>query len=93
MAKKNQTTTEIVLPPLEFKPLIQDKQQAQGLLLACRQIEQYTTTVMVLAQALNNHADQIMLDYAQQGVAVRFRVNGLWEAMPAMDRPMAMACW
>lgn len=87
MAKKNQTTTEIVLPPLEFKPQIKDKQQAQGLLVACRQIEQYTTTVMVLAQALNNRADQIMLDYAQQGVAVRFRVNGLWEAMPAMDRP------
>ncbi len=87
MAKKTQTTTEIVLPPLEFKPQIKDKQQQQGLLVACRQIEQYTTAVMVLAQALNNRADQIMLDYAQQGVAVRFRVNGLWEAMPAMDRP------
>ncbi len=87
MAKKNQSTTEIVLPPLEFKPSIKDKQQQQGLLVACRQIEQYGTGVMVLAQALNNRADQIMLDYAQQGVAVRFRVNGLWEAMPAMDRP------
>ena len=87
MAKKNQSTTEIVLPPLEFKPQIKDKQQQQGLLVACRQIEQYATSVMVLAQALNNRADQIMLDYAQQGVAVRFRVNGLWEAMPAMDRP------
>ena len=87
MAKKNQSTTEIVLPPLEFKPQIKDKQQQQGLLVACRQIEQYATSVMVLAQALNNRADQIMLDFAQQGVAVRFRVNGLWEAMPAMDRP------
>lgn len=87
MAKKPQTTTEIVLPPLEFKPQLKDKQQAQGLLVACRQVEQYVTAVMVLAQALNNRADQIMLDYAQQGVAVRFRVNGLWEAMPAMDRP------
>ena len=87
MAKKNQSTTEIVLPPLEFKPQIKDKQQQQGLLVACRQIEQYPTAIMVLAQALNNRADQIMLDYAQQGVAVRFRVNGLWEAMPAMDRP------
>ena len=86
MAKKNQSSTEIVLPPLEFKPLVKDKQQQQGLLVACRQIEQYPSTVMVLAQALNNRADQIMLDYAQQGVAVRFRVNGLWEAMPAMDR-------
>lgn len=87
MAKKNQSTTEIVLPPLEFKPQVKDKQQQQGLLVACRQIEQFATAVMVLAQALNNRADQIMLDYAQQGVAVRFRVNGLWEAMPAMDRP------
>ncbi len=85
--KKKESNSEVVLPPLEFKPLVPDKQQQQGLLVACRQIEQHTAAIMVLAQALNNRADQIMLDYAQQGVAVRFRVNGLWEAMPAMDRP------
>ncbi|MCC6511294.1 MAG: Flp pilus assembly complex ATPase component TadA [Pirellulaceae bacterium] len=84
--KKSAATGEIVLPPLEFKPPVSDKQQQQGLLLACRQVEQYPATVMLVAQALKNRADQIMLDYAQQGVAVRFRVNGLWEAMPPMDR-------
>ena len=84
---KSSATGEIVLPPLEFKPLVPDKQQQQGLLLACRQVEQYPATVMLIAQALKNRADQILMDYAQQGVAVRFRVDGLWENMPPMDRP------
>ncbi len=84
--KKSTSTGEIVLPPLEFKPAVGDKQQQQGLLLACRQVEQYPVAVMLIAQALKNKADQILLDYAAQGVAVRYRVNGLWEAMPPMDR-------
>jgi type II secretory ATPase GspE/PulE/Tfp pilus assembly ATPase PilB-like protein len=80
-------TGEIILPPLEFKPNVGDRQQQQGLLLACRQIEQYPAAVMLIAQALQNRADQILMDYAAQGVAVRIRVDGLWEGMPAMDRP------
>lgn len=86
-SKKSKSSGEVVLPPLEFKPKAPDQQQQQGLLLACRQIEQFPATVMLVAQAIENHADQILMDYAQQGVAVRFRVNGLWEAMAPMDRP------
>lgn len=85
--KKSAQTGEIVLPPLEFKPLVGDKQQQQGLLLACRQVEQFPNVIMLIAQALKNRADQILMDFAQQGVAVRFRVDGLWETMPPMDRP------
>lgn len=87
MAPKKPKAGEVVLPPLEFKPKVADRQQQQGLLLACRQVEQFPQAVMLVAQALENRADQILLDYTQQGVAVRFRVNGLWEAMPPMDRP------
>ena len=84
--KKSNKSGEVVLPPLEFKPKVSDRQQQQGLLLACRQVEQFPAAVMLLAQAMENRADQILMDFAQQGVAVRFRVNGLWEAMPPMDR-------
>lgn len=86
-SSKGSASGEVVLPPLEFKPSVSDKQQQQGLLLACRQVEQYPALVMLLAQAVGNRADQILMDYAQQGVAVRFRVDGLWENMPPMDRP------
>lgn len=85
--KKSAPTGEIVLPPLEFKPPVGDKQQQQGLLVSCRQVEQFPNVIMLIAQALKNRADQILMDFAQQGVAVRFRVDGLWETMPPMDRP------
>lgn len=75
------------LPDLEFKPNIRDSKEQQGVLISCRGIEQYPTTVMLAAQAIRSRADQILLDYSQQGVAIRFRVDGKWENMPPMDRP------
>lgn len=86
-SKGSAATGEVVMPPLEFKPMVSDRQQQQGLLLACRQVEQFPAAVMLVAGALQNRADQILMDYAAQGVAVRFRVDGLWETMPPMDRP------
>ncbi len=84
--KKGGRGKEEELPKLEFKPKIADAQQQQGVLIACRSIEQFPATVILAAQALKARADQILLDFSQQGVAVRFRVDGLWEGMPPMDR-------
>ncbi len=90
--KKKSTTavtsggTQVVLPNLNFKPQVGDKQQQQGLLIACRGMEQYPASVMLAAQAFKARADQILMDFSQQGVAVRFRVDGMWENMPPMDR-------
>lgn len=86
--KVGETTSggEIVLPNLEFKPKVSNPQELQGVMIACRGIEQYPQAVILAAQALRNRADQVLLDFSQQGVAVRFRVDGLWENMPAMDR-------
>ena len=78
---------EIELPPIEFKPKAADSAQAQGIMIACRSMEQFGAAAMMLAHALNVRADQVMLDCTQQGVAVRYRVDGIWERMPPMDRP------
>ncbi len=80
-------SAQVALPPVDFKPKADDKQQQQGILIACRGIEQYPAAVMMLAHALAGRADQILLDYSKQGVAVRYRVDGMWENMPPMDRP------
>ncbi|MCA9128038.1 MAG: Flp pilus assembly complex ATPase component TadA [Planctomycetales bacterium] len=86
--KKDSTTRgEMPLPAIDFKPPVADKKEEQGVLIACRGIEQYNSAVMLLGQAISGRADQILLDFSQQGVAVRFRVDGLWENMPPMDRP------
>lgn len=76
------------LPAVEFKPKAKDKQAEQGILIACRGMEQFAAASTIVAQALVSRADQILLDYSQQGVAVRFRVDGLWEAMPVMERAL-----
>lgn len=85
--EKSAKSNEIVLPPIEFKPPISDKQLQQGILIACRAIEQYPVAVMLIAQAITARADQFLLDCTAQGVIVRFRVDGMWETMPPMDRP------
>ena len=74
------------LPAIEFKPKASDKQAEQGIMIACRGMEQFTATTTLMAQALVSRADQILLDFSQQGVVIRFRVDGMWEAMPAMER-------
>lgn len=84
--KKVEGQVDGELPKLEFKPKVGDAQQKQGVLIACRGMEQYAPTVVLSAQALRARADQILLDFSQQGVSVRFRVDGLWENMPPMDR-------
>ncbi len=79
------------LPQVEFKPKAADKQVQQGILISCRSIEQFPAANGLIAQALLARADQLMLDYSQQGVAVRIRVDGLWEGLPAMDREVGDA--
>lgn len=74
------------LPHVEFKPKAADKGAEQGIMIACRGIEQFPAANGLMAQALLARADQIMLDYSQQGVAIRIRVDGLWEGLPAMER-------
>ena len=74
------------LPQVDFKPKGADKQVQQGILIGVRSVEQFPAANGLIAEALLARADQIMLDYSQQGVAVRIRVDGLWEGLPAMDR-------
>lgn len=74
------------LPQIEFKPAAPSAQLQQGVLIACRASPQYGVAVMVVAHAINSRADQILFDFSAQGCAVRYRVDGLWEKMPPMDR-------
>jgi type II secretory ATPase GspE/PulE/Tfp pilus assembly ATPase PilB-like protein len=86
-AKKKKESEADQLPPLELKPSAFDRNEAQGVLLAARQLPGYPIAINVLAQAMKSRADRILLDYSAQGVAVRARIDGVWEAMQPMDRP------
>ena len=56
------------LPKLEFRPKIADAQQQQGVLIACRSIEQYPATVILAAQAIKARADQILDPFQKHGI-------------------------
>lgn len=76
----------VQLPQIDFKPAAPSAQLQQGVLIACRSSPQYGVAVMLIAHAVNSRADQILLDFTAQGCSVRYRVDGIWERMPPMDR-------
>jgi len=86
-AKKKKDSEADQLPPLELKPTAFDRNEAQGVLVAMRQLPGFPIALNILALAMKSRADRILLDYSAQGVAVRSRIDGLWEAMPPIDRP------
>ena len=76
-----------LLPSFEIKPTMYSANEAQGVLIASRQLPGYPTAIGLFGAALSCRADRILIDYAANAVAVRFRVDGVWEANPPMDRP------
>lgn len=77
----------IVIPNLEIKPIGIPKDEAQGLAIAARQLPGYPIALVLLGNAITSHADRILMDYSAQGAMVRYRIDGVWETLPPMDRP------
>ncbi|MFM7975601.1 MAG: hypothetical protein ACKO8U_11045, partial [Pirellula sp.] len=82
---------EIEVPNLEIKASGVSKEEAVGLLIACRQLPGYPLAIVLVANAINSRADRILIDFSAQGAVARYRVDGIWESLPAMDRATADA--
>ncbi|MCU0709880.1 MAG: Flp pilus assembly complex ATPase component TadA [Pirellula sp.] len=79
------------LPALEIKPIGINKDEATGLIIACKQLPGYPIALVLIANAISGRADRILIDYSAQGAVVRYRLDGMWETLPAMDRASADA--
>lgn len=55
-------------------------------LLAARQAPGYRDARVVTADGLSRRASAIMLDYAQQGVMVRYLIDGVWHSGEPLER-------
>lgn len=91
MARKQQQTVEELQawqlhPPVELSPAIKDKSRQQSVLIMARQSPGFPVAGGQLAHVLMNRANQALFDYTQQGVAVRYQVDGLWEQAPPIPR-------
>ncbi|MFO0014677.1 MAG: ATPase, T2SS/T4P/T4SS family [Planctomycetota bacterium] len=88
-AATNVPGADVPLPALEIKPMGISKDEATGLIIACKQLPGYPIALVLVANAISGRADRILIDYSAQGAAVRYRVDGMWETLPAMDRVSA----
>ncbi len=91
MAKnQNQAQVELqpwqLFPPVELVPLIDDKTAQQSHLILVRQTPGFPVAGGQVSHAMASRANQVLLDYTQQGVGIRYMVDGLWEQVPPLAR-------
>lgn len=73
--------------PVELTAMGAESDQAnQANAIKSRQSPGYLDVKEVVAAALDLRADRIMLDYTQQGVAVKHQVDGVWHDAQPRDR-------
>lgn len=70
-------------PPLELMPVGPLQMENQAAVIEARQSPAYVPVKFLLADALAQRADKIMLDYTADAVGVRYQIDGIWHnAMP-----------
>ena len=87
MAKQPEEPVEVQLPPVLITPMgAADKQEDQANLLAAKQSPAFPIANGIMAHCLSRRGERIMLDYAAQGVGVRFEIDGVWMNGDPLDR-------
>ena len=75
-------------PPVEMTATTPLQQQNQAILIEARQSPAFVSTKILIADALDNRGEKIMLDYSQEAVAIRYYVDGIWHnAAPIVQNP------
>jgi type II secretory ATPase GspE/PulE/Tfp pilus assembly ATPase PilB-like protein len=88
-------------PPVELNPVGPLQMENQAALIEARQSPAYVPVKFLLADALTQRADKIMLDYTADAVGIRYQIDGIWhnampkvremkksEEGPSVDRPL-----
>jgi type II secretory ATPase GspE/PulE/Tfp pilus assembly ATPase PilB-like protein len=85
--RSDQLTADDIGPPIKLTARGGAAERDDNVnLLTARQAPGFLPARELLAQALDNRADAIMLDYTQQAVSVRFQVDGVWHPGESMER-------
>lgn len=86
MAQQEEIQLWQTVSPVDFAPRIDDRMEAQSLLISVRQGAGYEVAAGQLAHAIQCRATHLLLDYSQAACAMRYQVDGAWEQLPPMDR-------
>ena len=73
-------------PPVEFKSTAGEQPANQAAEIQCRQSMGIVPAKQIVYEAIVGRGDRILMDFTAQGVASQVEVDGVWQALPALDR-------
>ena len=86
MAEQEEPQIWQTATPVEFIPHIDERTEAQALLIGTRQGAGYEVAAGQLGHALSSRATHLLMDYSQNACAMRYQIDGAWEQLPPLDR-------
>src|SRR6056297_758156 len=88
MARKKEEELQLwqTVAPVEFVPSIAERTEAQSLLIKTRQGPGFPIAGGQLAHAIEARATHVLMDFSQNGCAIRYQIDGSWEQLPPLDR-------
>jgi len=73
-------------PPVEFKSTAGEQVANQTAEIQCRQSMGIVPAKQIVYEAIVGRGDRVLMDFTAQGVASQVEVDGVWQALPALDR-------
>ena len=86
MAEQEEPQLWQTAAPVEFVPHIDERTEAQALLISTRQGAGFEVAAGQLGHALQSRATHLLMDYSQNACAMRYQIDGAWEQLPPLDR-------
>lgn len=78
-------------PPATLTPQEDDALRQQQILIDARQQAGFPVAGGQIGHAIESRAERVMLDYSQSACAVRYQIDGHWEACPPLTREVGDA--
>ncbi len=84
--KKTDEQPQVFLPPVNLTGGGASSAEKQANLITARQSPAFPLAVELVAHAMLQRAEVVMLDFTREAAAVRYQVDGLWHNMQPRDR-------
>lgn len=77
---------QVQLPPVVFIAGGENEELRESNLANAQAIPGYGDATLMVADAISKRADNVLLDYTAQGVAMKYQIDGIWHDLPPRDR-------
>ncbi len=76
----------MVGPEIDFEASGNSGEDRQSNLIRARQAEHFPAVKQLVFDAITKRASNVVMDYSQQAVQIRFEIDGFWHNMGTLDR-------